>query len=360
MTMTQHAMTMMIFCRFIAIISVCVFPAVCGFQPLLRTAASYSRGITVRQSNNDNDNIQINNDRRSFLSSAAGVSLLGIFSINPQSALAGIDVSGLRSEGGAGGNPSIASQLKAYDGSGSARVKEIKAASGESSSAPSMSKPVLPVVSTASQEDTENTATWAYRAAPAFNPQLSKVGPLGAWYRLNDQIVAPQGTNRRALNIQFEFPSDWLQLDKFNGGIQYVDQRNGDKLYVLRAKLPAETTLASVPKAFFGDVIFNPQGSIQKSGNTVEDYKVSSSEIISQCPQGMCTTRRRLKIKYATVTGNGLRVERRALVDAYEVLGGGSNEVVMLMTSSNAVKFDKKDSAERETVEQIVNSFQVE
>jgi hypothetical protein len=60
-------------------------------------------------------------------------------------------------------------------------------------------------------------------------------------------------------------------------------------------------------------------------------------------------------MKYATVTGNGLRVERRALVDAYQV----GRDIYMLMTSSNAVKFDKK-GIERDTVEAICDSFRVD
>jgi hypothetical protein len=162
-----------------------------------------------------------------------------------------------------------------------------------------------------------------------------------------------------SLFSSFEFPSDWLQLDKVLGGIQYVDQRNGDKVYVLRTSLPAGTTLATVPKTFFGDSIFDQQGSIAKGGTVVEDYKVGASSVTSQvvnCPQGACSVpRRRLGMKYTTVTGNGLRVERRALLDCYEV----DSDVYMLMTSSNAVKFEKKGK-ERETVEAIVDSFRIE
>jgi hypothetical protein len=60
-------------------------------------------------------------------------------------------------------------------------------------------------------------------------------------------------------------------------------------------------------------------------------------------------------LKFFTVTGNGLRVERRGLVDAYQV----DNDVYMLVTSSNANKFEAKGK-ERETVESIVNSFRLE
>jgi hypothetical protein len=178
-------------------------------------------------------------------------------------------------------------------------------------------------------------------------------------YRYQDQLAAPEGSRSKYVYVTFEFPSDWLQLDRMLGGIQYVDQRNGDKLYVLRANLPPGTTLVTVPKQFFGDSIFDQQGSIVRGGTTVEDYRVSSSSVSSQivpCPEGACSSpRRRLSIKYATVTGNGLRVERRALVDAYEI----DSVVYMLVTSSNAVKFEAKGK-ERATVEAIVDSFRLE
>ena len=66
-------------------------------------------------------------------------------------------------------------------------------------------------------------------------------------------------------------------------------------------------------------------------------------------------SRRRVLLKFATVIGNGLRVERRGLVDAFQV----DNDVYMLVTSSNANKFEAKGK-ERDTVEAIVNSFLLE
>jgi hypothetical protein len=43
----------------------------------------------------------------------------------------------------------------------------------------------------------------------------------------------------KAVPVEFEFPTDWLQLDRSLGGIQYMDQRNGDKLYGFRVSLPS-------------------------------------------------------------------------------------------------------------------------
>lgn len=280
--------------------------------------------------------------RRNYFSMAFWVSF-------SQPVLAGIDVSGLRSEGGTG-NPSLKEQLKSYDGLAAARANQLKEMTTTQSSVRGN------IVDAAVAVDEQGTiASWAYRAAPGFQPRLTRVGALGTLFRYDDQVVAPN--MKQSLPITFEFPSDWLQLDKFLGGITYVDQRNGDRLYVLRTKLPDGERLATVSKQFIGSSIFDPQGVIVKSqGVEVDEYKVTSSKVLNECPNDTCATRRRFRIKYYTVTGNGLRVERRALVDAYEVTPAG--DVYMMMTSSNAVKFEA-GGIERETAEAIVDSFRI-
>eukprot|EP00980_Cylindrotheca_fusiformis_P011818 scaffold2816_cov121-Cylindrotheca_fusiformis.AAC.34 len=290
--------------------------------------------------------------RRLFVTSIVAVAptTMGLL-FNPQVAFAAIDLSGLRTEGKGPSNQSLANQLKAYDGSASTRAREGRSLQSETSPPTTMMKEKSIDTSAESK-----VAHWAYRANPGLNPSLTRAGAFGNLYRFNDQLVPPTGSTRRSIGVQFEFPSDWLQLDKYTGGIQYVDQRNGDKLYVLMATLPQDTPLESLPKSVIGDLIFDPEGSVVKIGQTVEDYKISSAQILAQCPNNGCSTRRRFKVKYATVTGNGLRVERRALVDAYQV----EKDIYMLMTSSNAVKFEQKESLERQTVENIVSSFQLD
>jgi len=293
--------------------------------------------------------------RRSILSTAAAFAAAVAAFAPLQNAHAGIDVSGIRSDGG--GNPALVQQLRAIDGSASSRVNQLKEIAPVNTGRPTGS----PVVNTnAVVEEQGSMATWLYRASPGFNPRLSRAGALGTLYKYEDQVVAPSKA-RRALSISFEFPSDWLQLDKFLGGISYVDQRNGDRLWLLRTKLPEGERLASVPKSFLGTSIFDPKGTLVKSGGIdIDDYKVASATLLNDgtCDNGLCgATHRRFKVKYSTVTGNGLRVERRGLVDAYEVSPEG--DVYMLMTSSNAVKFDNKDSLQRQTVEAIVDSFQI-
>lgn len=268
--------------------------------------------------------------RRAFLGGAAASALV----LAPSIANAGIDVSSLSVEGG--GNNMMRDQLKAYDGSGASRVQEIKASSP-------VPRTVVAASPTLAQTPPE-VATFAMRYGD-FTRITKKGLNLN---RLDDYVVCGADNNNNGkVVVSFEFPADWLQLDRMSGGIQYVDQRNGDKVYLLKATLPEGETLESTPKKFFGDSVFDQRGAIAKSGNTIDEYKVGRSELL-------LPTRRRFTMKYSTVTGNGLRVERRALVDAQQILG--TNDVYMCMTSSNANKFEAK-GRERETVEAIVDSF---
>ena len=257
----------------------------------------------------------------------------------PSIAEAGIDVSGLRVEGQAGSNAVLRDQLKAFDGSATTRIQEIKASVGTPKTPPTS---VGSDTAASAAGDTTAAATFALRYGDYT--RLTKLG-FGERFRLDDYVVGPGNSK---VSVSFEFPSDWLQLDRLLGGVQYVDQRNGDKLYLLRTTLPEGTTVETVPKNYFGQAIFDTQGSISRGGTTIDEYKVGQSTMVAE-------GRRRLVMKYATVTGNGLRVERRALVDAYQV----GRDIYMLMTSSNAVKFDKK-GIERDTVEAICDSFRVD
>lgn len=100
-----------------------------------------------------------------------------------------------------------------------------------------------------------NTAIYAYRSGGL--PRLTTLGFTKLYTRFQGYVVAPSsGYNKsqsQQIPIAFDFPTDWLQLDKLGGGIQYVDQRNGDKLYVLHAVLPGGTDLKTVSKQWFGE-----------------------------------------------------------------------------------------------------------
>lgn len=306
--------------------------------------------LVQMMSSDDGENFQcadqkkIVPSRRAFLENGftAVSASFALASLTGTSANA-IDVSGLRVEGGSSGSGNIAQQLKAYDSSPSM------------SSEPKMASST-PVTSPATKIDS-SIAVSAKRSVTS--PPILKKSALGTIARFEENIEGPPGSKKKYVYVSFEFPSDWLQLDRVLGGVQFVDQRNGDKVYLLTSKLPNDTDLSTAPKQFFADSIFDPKGSIS-SGINIDEYKVSSSSLSSQivnCPQsGACSsTRRRLKLKYATVTGNGLRVERRGLVDVYEVDGWA----YMLLTTQNAVKFEAKGK-ERETIDNIVDSFRLE
>ena len=203
-----------------------------------------------------------------------------------------------------------------------------------------------------------NAAIYAYRSGGLA--RLTTLGLAKLTTRYEGYVVSPRGYTKSQIPIAFDFPTDWLQLDKLGGGIQYVDQRNGDKLYVLHATLPEGSDLKSVNKQWFADVILSPDGDIARSGVVAEGGRVSLSKMLVDCgaedaPKG-CIARRRLIVKYDTVTGSGVQtVERRGLVDAHQVGG----DVYMMVSTSNAVKFDNKESRERETVNNIADSFKV-
>mmetsp|Transcript_16490 Transcript_16490/g.34310 ORF Transcript_16490/g.34310 Transcript_16490/m.34310 type:complete len:132 (-) Transcript_16490:64-459(-) len=129
--------------------------------------------------------------------------------------------------------------------------------------------------------------------------------------------------------------------------------------------LPEGVDLKAVSKSWFGDVIFHPEGDVVRSGVVVDGYRVARSQMVNECSSDgdsvsddKCQLQRRLLLKYDTVTGNGVQtVERRGLVDAHQI--AGTRDVYMMVTASNAVKFEAKGSRERETVETIVNSFKI-
>ncbi len=69
-------------------------------------------------------------------------------------------------------------------------------------------------------EDSEAAAVYAYRSGGL--PSLRPIGLTKLTTRYEGYVEAPKGYERSGIPISFEFPSDWLQLDKLGGGIQYV------------------------------------------------------------------------------------------------------------------------------------------
>jgi len=207
-----------------------------------------------------------------------------------------------------------------------------------------------------------------------LNPTITPLGIIGGLSQYDDQIsMTKKGNKALSLNVQFEFPSQWAQLQR-QSSITYVDQSTGLKTYVLKALLPEGTTLATVPKAWFGEAIFSEAGAIVKSGTIIEDYKVSSSKIgevpefkltLQDDPQpftlapGQSPVRRRLGLKYSVVTPANQRVTgRKGVVDAYEVSG----VAYMLVATAGDTKWEgefAQGGSEKTRCERTADSFRI-
>jgi len=327
-------------------------PTVHCFQPVAITRSSRTNQDDLIRHLSPNANDGVDNDggtnnRRQFLSKVTTAAAVAAPFLLSASANAGIDVSGLRVEGGAPSNGVVAAQLKGLSstdsGTAAARVREIQTgtvSAAERQRAAGVTAAQRPVLS---EEELGSAAVYARVTRP---PSINAIG-----LKINSRYAGAVD----GLPVQFDFPTDWLQLDRANNGIQYVDQRNGNKLYVLKAPLPPDTNLATVPKSFFDDSIFDANGDVIRFGTVVGGHKTSKSTMIQSDPNA-AYLHRRLQLNYETVSGNGVQtIERRGLADAYEIDGAA----YMMFASANAVKFEKKDGAERATIDMIVDSFRI-
>jgi hypothetical protein len=173
---------------------------------------------------------------------------------------------GLPSQGGGGGGGAMSSpdsdlvnelrQLQYNDDSTARRVQDIRASatlppttSGKTSRTDDDDASSVPPV---------GVATWALRAT---EPVLGKLN-FGAISRYQGRIVGPpsssstqrlssssSSSSSTSIAVNFDFSSDWLQLDRANGGVQFVDQRNRDQLCLLRVTLPAGMTIVDRAQA---------------------------------------------------------------------------------------------------------------
>jgi len=179
---------------------------------------------------------------------------------------------------------------------------------------------------------------------------ISPLPPLGQYSRYEDQLSTPKGSKALSLSMRFDFPQQFQQLGRSLGGIQFVDGNSGLKVYILRAVLPPGTSLADLPKKWFGDSIFSPDGQIAREGVEIDAYKVASAKVI-EAPEGAAASRRRFQLKYTVITpANQRATDRFAFLDAYEVEG----VAYMCLASAGATKWE---GSEKERCERIVDSF---
>lgn len=327
-----------------------LLPDVSSFHSMSSPARSLRWTTKVEATSYDGDDAR----RRAFLSSISALTGL----VAAHESAAAIDVSGLRKEPASASSSSIGGSSSI-----AARVKE--ATDAAANNAPAADSVVAASASSVAEDTSSLVARNVARVGEATITAGTPLFPS----KYAATLVPPKGSKYKALSVEFAFPFDWLQLDRALGGIQFVDQRNGDKLYVLRAPLPAETSLATAPKQYFGDAVFAPSGFLT-SGNEVDEYKMINKEsgearsqmvLCGENIEGVCAvSRRRLAAKFSTTTGNGLVVPRRMLIDAYEI----DNFCFMLVTSTNQVNFEKAgagggSSPERLTAEAIADSFRL-
>jgi hypothetical protein len=184
---------------------------------------------------------------------------------------------------------------------------------------------------------------------PRITPLIGGLSELG-YSKFEDQLITPKGASNPSVNIAFEFPSQWAQLPP-KGQITLVDGNSGLKVYVLTAPLPGP--LAEVPKAWFGDAIFGPEGSIARGGTAIDEYKVSSAKLVENPADPTAPPRRRLNLKYSVITpANQRLVDRRAVASVYEVEG----QMYAILASATASKW--KDT-EESRCERVVDTFVV-
>ncbi|KAL7540767.1 hypothetical protein ACHAXR_011667 [Thalassiosira sp. AJA248-18] len=326
-----------------------------AFAPPNSSRVTPSTSTTTLNVNNnpidDEERASYDNNRRHFFSKFATAAATSFLVLPSSPAYAGIDVSGIRVEGGAPSNSVVANQLKGIsstdNGTAASRLRELKQ-SETSAAVPAVTPGQRPVLS---KEELGSAATYA-RVSGGKSVQTIGLTKLNSRY--SGSVEGPSGSNN-LLPIQFDFPTDWLQLDRANNGIQYVDQRNGNKLYVLKAPLPPNTNLATVPKSFFDDSVFDANSDVIRFGTVVGAHKTTRSSM-TQDDAKAAYLHRRLQLNYETLAGNGVQtIERRGLIDAYEIDG----YAYMMLASGNAVKFEKKDSPERATIDMIVDSFRL-
>lgn len=179
----------------------------------------------------------------------------------------------------------------------------------------------------------------------SFEPVILSEGLFKKSY--SDEIAGPRGS-RTSLRASFQFPKDWTVFTR-TGGVELVDGKNGDVAYLVAAPLPKGEAFETVPKTFFADAIFHPEGKVQRSGTPIDSYKAMTGGPLLREGASDSKLYRRVSLKYTTVTANQRLVDRRGLVTACEV--GGT--VYMFVASANAVKWDK----EKNTIDELVSSF---
>ena len=150
--------------------------------------------------------------------------------------------------------------------------------------------------------------------------------------------------NGIAVDISFNFPEAWTLSSGPNLDVR--DVRTSDSAFLLVAPAPksAQGSVEGLPRAFYTDLIFAPDGKYGAYGG-VDDFSVKNYEVVSvTAPSGVVQVYRQFDLTFNALTYNQNLVQRRAKVSAISL--GGSVLVLVAGCLGTRFKDASKDLAE--------------
>ena len=174
--------------------------------------------------------------------------------------------------------------------------------------------------------------------------------PLFKAGQILDTVRSNDGS---AVDISFAFPPEW-SLSK-GPNLDVRDVRTSDSAFLLVADLPNGKSIDKLPRAFYTDLIFAPEGKYGAYGG-VDDFSISKATwalISSTSPSGGAEqVYRQFDLSFNALTYNANTVNRRAKVTA-TALGGS---VFVLVTSCLGSRYDKA-SGELESIQRTFRAY---
>ena len=172
-------------------------------------------------------------------------------------------------------------------------------------------------------------ATAAVRLS--FKPAISDVEGRNSRLQFSDEVAGPKGS-KKSYRVSFQYPRLWTPIGQ---DVEVIDGNSGTLAYLVAAPLPDGASLSSLPRAWFGESLFEPQGKLVRSGVSIDAFRVTSSALLERVNSDE-REYRQLGLKYATVGGSGRTIDRKGLVTACEAAG----LVYMFVATANAVRWD--------------------
>ena len=190
----------------------------------------------------------------------------------------------------------------------------------------------LPFVLPTAARATAPPATAAVRLS--FKPAISDVEGRTSRLQFSDEVAGPKGS-KKSYRVSFQYPRLWTPIGQ---DIEVIDGNSGTLAYLVAAPLPDGASLSSLPRAWFGESLFEPQGKLVRRGVSIDSFRVTSSALLERANSDE-REYRQLGLKYATVGGSGRTIDRKGLVTACEAAG----LVYMFVATANAVRWDNDE-----------------